>query len=273
MRAHHKIRLRLRSLFRRRSIDRELDDEICFHLDQLVEENAAAGMTPEEARRSAVSTMGGISQFQEECRDMRRINFIDGLLRDLQYAGRMMQRNPVFTGIAILTLALGIGPTSIIFSVVDTALLKPLPFRDPDRLLSVWGRLAGIGLVRDQNGVSPPEYTDLCVRNRVFEGAAAHDTGSLTLTGDGEPERIEAAFVTASFFPLLGVQPATGRAFTADDKGGTRRTTEQSRTLTPSRLRRPAQRWVDSPARAVRRGCNILHPASECCCGQNWLAK
>jgi predicted permease len=217
VRAHHKIRLRLRSLFRRRSMDRELDDELCFHLDQLVEENAAAGMTPEEARRSAVSTMGGISQFQEECRDMRRINFIDGLLRDLQYAGRMMQRNPVFTGIAILTLALGIGPTSIIFSVVDTALLKPLPFHDPDRLLSVWGRLTGIGLLRDQNGVSPPEYTDLCVRNRVLEGAAAHDTGSLTLTGDGEPERIEAAFVTASFFPLLGVQPAMGRAFTADE--------------------------------------------------------
>jgi predicted permease len=123
----------------------------------------------------------------------------------------------VFTGIAILTLALGIGPTSVIFSVVDSALLKPLPFREPDRLVSVWGRLTGIGLVRDQNGVSPPEYTDLCVRNRVFEGAAAHDSGSLTLTGEGEPERIETAFVAASFFPLLGVQAAMGRTFTADE--------------------------------------------------------
>jgi predicted permease len=145
------------------------------------------------------------------------MNLIDDLVGDLRYAGRTMRRNPVFTGIAILTLALGIGPASVIFSVVNTVLLKPLPFRDPDRLVSVWGRLTGIGLVRDQNGVSPPEYTDLCVRNGVFEGAAAHDSGSLTLTGEGEPERIEAAFVTASFFPLLGVEPAMGRTFTTDE--------------------------------------------------------
>ncbi len=217
MRAKHKVRLRLRSLFRRRDVDRELDDELCFHLDQLVEENITAGMPPDEARSLALLKMGGITQFQEECRDMRRVNFIDDLLRDLRYAVRTMRKNPVFTAIAILTLALGIGPTSVIFSVVDTVLLKPLPFRDPDRLVSVWGRLTGIGLVRDQNGVSPPEYMELRVRNRVFEEVAAHDSGSLTLTGEGRPERIEAALVTASFFPLLGVQPAMGRTFTADE--------------------------------------------------------
>ena len=144
------------------------------------------------------------------------------LIQDVRYAGRMMRRNPVFTAIAILTLALGIGPTSVIFSVVDTTLLKPLPFRDPDRLLSVWGRLTGIGLVRDQNGVSPPEYIDLRARNRVFEEVAAHDSGSLTLTGEGEPERLDVAFVTASFFPLLGVQPAMGRTFTSDEDSPSR---------------------------------------------------
>src|SRR5216684_1490349 len=97
------------------------------------------------------------------------------LIQDLRYSLRMLRKNPVFTGIAILTLALGIGPTSVIFSVVDTVLLRPLPFHDPDRLVAVWGRLSGIGLVRDQNGVSPPEYADLRVRNRIFEDIAAHD--------------------------------------------------------------------------------------------------
>jgi putative ABC transport system permease protein len=146
-----------------------------------------------------------------------RVNLVDSLFQDLRYSLRVLRRNPVFTAIAIVTLALGIGPTSVIFSVVDTVLLRPLPFHRPEHLVAVWGRLTGIGLVRDQNGVSPPEYADLRARNRVFEDIAAHDSGSVTLTGEGEPERIEAAFVTASFFPLLGVPPAMGRAFTAEE--------------------------------------------------------
>ncbi len=141
---------------------------------------------------------------------------------DLRHGFRTLLRNPGFASLAILTLALGIGATSAIFGVVDRVLLRPLPFRQPDRLVYVWGRLTGIGLVRDQNGVSPPEYIDLRTRNRVFEDVAAHDSGSLNLTGDGEPERIEAAFVTASFFHVLGVQPVMGRAFITDeDRPGT----------------------------------------------------
>jgi len=138
-------------------------------------------------------------------------------LADLRHGFRTLLRNPGFASLAILTLALGIGATSAIFSVVDRVLLRPLPFRDPNRLVFVWGRLTGIGLVRDQNGVSPPEYMDLRTRNRVFEDLAVHDSGSLNLTGDGEPERIEAAFVTASFFHVLGVEPVMGRSFTAEE--------------------------------------------------------
>ena len=96
MRAQDKVRLRLRSLFCRRNVDRELDDELHFHLDQLVEENITAGATPDEARRLALLKMGGITQFQEECRDMRNVNFIDDFLRDLRYAGRSLRRSPGF---------------------------------------------------------------------------------------------------------------------------------------------------------------------------------
>jgi putative ABC transport system permease protein len=146
-----------------------------------------------------------------------QVSLVGTAIQDLRYAMRMLRRNPMFAGVAILTLALGIGPTSIIFSIVDRVLLQPLPFHDPDRLVYVWGRLTGIGLVRDQNGVSPPEYADVRARTRVFADVAAEDSGSLTLTAGGEPERLNASFVTASFFPLLGVPPSTGRAFTADE--------------------------------------------------------
>ena len=207
------IPLRVRSLFRRTDVERELDEEMQFHLDRQTE----AQIAPEDARRAALRAIGGLTQRKEECRDMRRVNFVENVVQDLRYAGRMLRKNPIFSGIAILTLALGIGPTSVIFSVVDTVLLRPLPFRDPDRLVYVWGRLTGIGLVRDQNGISPPEYADIRGRSRVFEEVATHDSGNLTLTGEGEPARIETAFVTASFFSLLGVQPAKGRAFTADE--------------------------------------------------------
>jgi putative ABC transport system permease protein len=136
---------------------------------------------------------------------------------DLRHGFRLLIRNRGFAVTAILTLALGIAATSVIFSVVDSVLLEPLPFREPDRLLFVWGRLTGIGLVRDQNGMSPPEFMDLRTRADVFEDVAAYTSSNLNLTGEGDPERIEAAQVSASFFPVLGVQPALGRTFTADE--------------------------------------------------------
>jgi len=211
------IPLRLRSLLRREAVERELDEELQFHLERHTDAQMAKGLSPVDARRVALRAMDGLTQRKEECRDMRRVSFVENLVQDLRYAVRMLRKNPVFGAIAIVTLALGIGPTSAIFSVVDTVLLRPLPFRDPGRLVFVWGRLTGVGLVRDQNGVSPPEYTDIQNRAGVFQGVAAHDTGSLTLSGQGEPQRLETALVTASFFTLLGVAPALGRAFTNDE--------------------------------------------------------
>ncbi len=139
------------------------------------------------------------------------------ILVDTRHGLRLLLRNRGFALTAILTLALGIAATSTIFSVVDTVLLKPLPFREPDRLLFIWGRLTGIGLVRDQNGMSPPEFMDLRNHIQAFDDVAAYDSSNINLTGEGEPERIESAQVSASFFTLLGVQPILGRAFTADE--------------------------------------------------------
>jgi predicted permease len=139
------------------------------------------------------------------------------LLQDLRFGARMLLRSPGFTTVAVLTLALGIGATSAMFSVIDAVLLRPLPYNEPDRLVMVWGKLSGIGLPRDQNAVSVPEFIDFQAMNQVFEGIAAFAGSSFNLTVEGGPERVEGASVSASLFPLLHVQPVWGRTFRPEE--------------------------------------------------------
>src|SRR5215831_15747291 len=129
------VPLRLRSLFRRRQVEQELDEELRYHIEQQIEEHIAKGMTSEEARYAALRAMGGVERRKEECRDMRRVRSIESLAQDLRYALRTLRRNPVFSVVALLTLAIGIGSTTAIFSVVHALLLKPLPYPDSDRLV------------------------------------------------------------------------------------------------------------------------------------------
>jgi|SRR6266498_5839762 len=124
MRKLDQIRLRIRSLFHRRDVDRELEDEVRFHLDQLVEENVAAGMAQEEARWKALRSMGGVTKFQEECRDMRKVNLVEDFSRDMLYACRSLRRSPGFAALAVSIMALGIGANTAVFSVVKRSTLE-----------------------------------------------------------------------------------------------------------------------------------------------------
>jgi putative ABC transport system permease protein len=213
-----KLRLRLRSLFLRHNVDRELEAELQFHLDQLVEENAATGITPDEARRLALLKIGGITQFQEECRDMRRVNYIDDLLRDLQYAARNLHRNPGFAVLAILIMALGIGANTAVFSVVNAVLLKPLSYRDPDRIVT----LSNSSTTREaptalSEQVSIPDFQDWHDQSSSFDSMAyysSHETAVL-LGSTAEYARVTA--VSSDFFRVFSVEPFIGRSFTAEE--------------------------------------------------------
>ncbi|HYO80620.1 MAG TPA: ABC transporter permease [Bryobacteraceae bacterium] len=215
MRAAQKLRLRFRSLLRREIVEHELADELQFHLDQLTEEKIAAGMAPEDARTAALRSLGSVAQYQEECRDMRQMNIIEDSWRDLRHAARVLQRSPGFTLVAVLTLALGIGATAAIFSVVYGVLLKPLPFSDPERLVGLYHRGPGVNLALMNQG--PTTYFTYLDNQRSFEGMGVWDRQEVSITGGGEPERVEALAVTHGTLPLLRVQPVLGRLFNKED--------------------------------------------------------
>src|SRR5688572_12918221 len=135
---------RLRTVFRRRCVEEELDDELQFHLEREIKESVALGKSPPEARRQALLALDGIENCKEECRDMRHTNRLENLIKDFTYAGRTLRKSPVFAATAALTLALGIGASTAIFSVTNAVLLRPLPYQNPDRLVLVcWGNRPG----------------------------------------------------------------------------------------------------------------------------------
>src|SRR5256714_11043325 len=219
MRWFYKLRLRFRSLFRKEHAEKELSDELRFHLEKLSEEKVARGMTKEEARYAALRELGGVEQTKEECRDMRRVNYIESFVQDVRYGLRMLAKNPGFTTVAVIALALGIGANTAIFSVVNTVLLRPLPYKAPERLVMVWEENSKQGYPQDTPAAA--NYVDWRDQNHVFAAMAAITEISFNLTGIGDPERIDGQRVSASLFPLLGVEPQLGRAFRPEeDKPG-----------------------------------------------------
>jgi len=210
------IPLRLRSLFRWMQADQELDDELRDHLERKTEEYVAQGMTQEEAHRRARLDLGGIEQTKEKCRDARRVNWIQDFVQDLQFGLRMLRKSPGFSAVAVLTLALGIGANTAIFSLINTVLLRPLPYKDADRLVTSWGYNRTRGFTT--NLVSPLDFADWRSQNHVFEDMAASTDVTYTLTGAGEPALIIAYSFSADYFQVLGVPPLLGRTFLPEEE-------------------------------------------------------
>jgi putative ABC transport system permease protein len=203
----------LRNLFRKERVERELDAEVRSYLDALTEEKIAAGMNPQEARRAARLELGGAEQVKESVREVRAGALLEQFAQDIRYGLRMLARSPGFTAVAIVTLALGIGANTAIFSVVHAVLLRELPFAEPDRLYWMWTKHTS----RDRYPFTLPEYCDYRDQNRSFEQLAAFGSWSANLTGQGDPERLIGTRVSANFFQTLGVRAAVGRTLLPDD--------------------------------------------------------
>ncbi len=206
---------RLRALFRRNAVESEMDEELRAHLERQAEKYAQSGLSREDALRKARLEFGGLEQVKEEVRDSRGVTFIETTLQDLRYGLRQLRRNPGFSVVAVLTLALGIGANTAVFSLVDSILLRPLPYRNAEQLVVVSESVPQLG-GDAEIGVAAGEYLDYRDRNRAFALTAAYEAAGFNLTGEGTPLRVNAAAVTASVFPLLGVEPRLGRTFTAD---------------------------------------------------------
>lgn len=205
--------LRLRCLFRRTAVENELDEELRFHLEQQVEKHTQSGLSHKEAQRRARLEFGGLEQAKEECRDARGLNFIDSLIQDLRFGLRMLRKSPGFTVVVVLTLALGIGANTAIFSVIYAVLLKALPYPQADRLAMVYEKVSLPNYQSDRNLASPGNYSDWLAQNTVFDGMAAYKERSFNVTGTGEPLRVEGELVSAGFFSVLQVNAALGRVF------------------------------------------------------------
>src|SRR5690349_10869057 len=165
------FRLTLRSLFNRQRVDQELDEELQDHLEREIQERLKYGVSPDEARYAALRAMGAMEKSKDESRDARRVNFIDELVRDLHYAGRSMRRSPGFVALAVLIMALGIGANTVVFSVVNAVLLKPLEYRDPDRIVALSGTVseARSGL---QSQISIIDFQDWHDQSLSFDAMA-----------------------------------------------------------------------------------------------------
>jgi predicted permease len=204
-----------RNLLQKDRVEHELSEEVQAYLEMLIETKIKDGLHPAEARRAALIELGGVEQVKEKVREVRMGHVLETIGQDLRYGARMLLRQPGFTSIVVLTLALGIGANTAIFSLVEAVMLRPLPFPEPDRLVMIWEDSSRKGSFR--GNPAPGNYSDWRTQNRVFEDVAAFSGTSLNLTGDGEPEKINAQVVTANFFSVLGSQPVLGRNFLETD--------------------------------------------------------
>ena len=209
-----RVRSFLRNLFLSRRVEVDLDQEVHSHLEMLTEENIRAGMSPKEAQRAARIELGGIEQVKEQVRDERIGNWLRSVISDCRYGVRQFRKNAGLTVVVVLTLALGIGATTAIFSVVYGVLLRPLPYRDANRIMAVFE-------VNSKGGwshLADPNFDDFRDQNRSFQTVAKYQHGGVvSVSGASQPTRVGATSVSPDFLKVFGVQPILGRDFSASD--------------------------------------------------------
>ncbi len=205
----------LRRLFSRERLEADLDKELRFHFENQVADKVRSGLPESEARRLTQIEFGGIEQIKEDCRERRGTMWLESLLQDLRFALRMFAKSPGFSAIAILTMALGIGATTAIFSLLDATLLHPLPYPHPEELVRIEDDLPGAGAT--DAGISIPEWKDLR-RSGIFQYVVLQIIGSANLTGVSQPSRMQYEGVSPAYFAMLGVKPELGHTFDPQDQ-------------------------------------------------------
>ena len=206
--------LRCAGLFRKEQGSREFAEEMESHILAHVDDNLRLGMSGEEARRQALIKLGGMQQLKENYQQRRSLPVLETLWSDIRFGLRMLRKNPGFTAVALATLALGIGGNTAIFSIVNGVLLNPLPFPQPDQLVTLHESKPNF----EQGSISYPNFLDWQRDNRTFSSMAVARRYAFSFTGKSEAEQVNAEFVTADFFPLLGVNPILGRTFTQSEE-------------------------------------------------------
>ena len=218
MRSLRALLLRFGGLFRRGRRDREFAEEMESHLQLHIEDNLRRGLTPAEARRQALIDLGGVEQTKEGYRERRGLPVMENAVQDVRYAVRVLRKNPSFTAVVLLTLALGIGANTAIFSIVNAVLLSPLPYDDADRIVQVWHTPPQEAFPgRTEFSISPANYLDWRDQNHVFEHIAAYGGTTFTFTGGDRPEAVNGAMVAPDLFAVLRAKPLLGRSFTPEE--------------------------------------------------------
>ncbi|MGH9522600.1 MAG: ABC transporter permease, partial [Terriglobales bacterium] len=213
-----RITLRLRSLFLRDHVESELAQELRFHLDQQMEENLAAGMPPDEARAAALRTIGGVAQIEEECRDARGVQWWESALRDVRYALRNLRKAPVFAAVAVLSLALGVGANTAIFSLINRVMLQNLPVPDPEQLVVIRTSAVKVGAFQVSLTLTNNSIDALRRATQLQGIALAGQSDRLNFDLNGTTQVLPGDYVSGNFFSLMGVEPVLGRALSpADD--------------------------------------------------------
>jgi putative ABC transport system permease protein len=212
-----RIKRRFLALFRKDQLERELNDELRFHLERDIDENVQRGMSATDARYAALKSFGAMEKAREECRDARGTRIIEETWQDLRYGARALLKQPSFSAIAILTLGLGIGATTAIFGIVNAVLLRPFPYHAPERLVMLQERVSN---TPPGSGFSPSysNFVDWRVQNTAFASmAAVRMDENFNLTGAGQPERLRGRLVSADFFSTVGIKPLVGRDFLGEE--------------------------------------------------------